>query len=197
MNHVVGAKCPAQTPSWIVITKFWVGLIHACTIWSHSVPLRIGRASPLAISHCPFKFILLESNIAHVTLNESSCLPPSSIELDLYWHCYNLCARDRVLWHPKSRHTVQIDTQLDRKVETSLLQVLKQHNATLLTHAHHIVKHAHIHNDINCIIVYLFFLFFSFLSCHDKEGVVDYLVLEMWEILCVVSVHQCPGRFWA
>jgi hypothetical protein len=34
-----------------------------------------------------------------VTLGESSYLPPSSIESDLYWHCYSLCARDMVPPH--------------------------------------------------------------------------------------------------
>ena len=96
---VAGSWCHAQSPSQNTIIWIWVGLIRTCTIWSDIMCLRIGRASPSAISLCPFKLSLLGSNSVCVTLSESSCLPPSSIEPDLYWRCYILCARDKVPPH--------------------------------------------------------------------------------------------------
>lgn len=108
MNRVARLSCPAQTPSWNVIIDFWVGLNCACTIWLDIVRLRIGRASPSTVSRCPFKLLVLHSNIGRVSLGESSCLPPSLTNSHLYWHCYNLCGRDRVMWDVGSHHTVHM-----------------------------------------------------------------------------------------
>ena len=48
----------------------------------------------------PIQIITPWFKCACVTLGESSHLPPSSTESDLYWCSYNLCARDKVLWDP-------------------------------------------------------------------------------------------------
>jgi len=69
-------------------------------IWLDIVRLRIGRASPAEVSCGPFKLSLLDSNLAHVTLGESSCLPSFLSESNLYKRCYNLCARDEILGDP-------------------------------------------------------------------------------------------------
>jgi hypothetical protein len=123
LNRVAWPQCPAQTPSCNVFIYFWVGLNRACTIWSSIMHLKIGRASPSAISCCPFKLSFLDSNIACVTIGESSCLPPSSTESNLYWRCYSLRAIEGSCGILGARHTIHLPhPRIQMKITTNTFQ---------------------------------------------------------------------------
>lgn len=139
MNCVARSWCSAQTPSRNIIIYFWVGFIHTCMLRWDIVHLRIGKASSSTISRCSFKLLLLDSNIACVTLSNSSCLPPFLTELDLYWHCYNLCARDGIMWDPRvSSHGSYVTIALGRLAFTMapLIESLTISCRLILQYAH-------------------------------------------------------------
>ena len=72
-------------PHKLHLEKFYlfIYLFRACMILSDIVCLRIGRASPSALSRCSSKLSLFDSNIACVTLGKNDCLLPSSTKSNL------------------------------------------------------------------------------------------------------------------